>query len=98
MHVSDALYKYVVKIGETSRAQDHVSLGLSTRGILALMRTARVEAALRGSEFVTPDDVKLVARPVIAHRLILTPDAALEGIGAVEVVEAVLNQVRVPRE
>ncbi len=98
VHVSDALYKYVVRIGETSRAHDSVSLGLSTRGILALMRTARVEAALRGSEFVAPDDVKLVARPVIAHRLILTPDAALEGIGAVEVVEAVLNQVRVPRE
>ncbi len=98
VHVSDALYKYVVQIGKTSRAHDHVSLGLSTRGILALMRTARVEAALRGSEFVTPDDVKLVARPVIAHRLILTPDAALEGIGAVEVVKAVLNQVRVPRE
>ncbi len=98
VHVSDALYKYVVQIGKTSRAHDHVSLGLSTRGILALMRTARVEAALRGSEFVTPDDVKLVARPVIAHRLILTPDASLEGIGAVEVVEAILNQVQVPRE
>ena len=98
VHVSDALYKYVVQIGATSRAHDNVSLGLSTRGILALMRTARVEAALRGGDFVTPDDVKLVARPVMAHRLILTPDAALEGIGAAEVVAAILDQVQVPRE
>jgi MoxR-like ATPase len=62
------------------------------------MRCARVEAAARGSEFVTPDDVKRVARPVMAHRLVLSPDASLEGIGPDAVVESVLGQVQVPRE
>ncbi len=98
VHVSDAVYKYVIQIGASSRGHEHVSLGLSTRGALALMRTARVEAALRGGEFVIPDDVKLVARPVMAHRLILTPDAALEGIGAADVVDAILEQTEVPRD
>ena len=98
VHVSDGLYRYAVEIGAASRSHDHVSLGLSTRGALALMRTGRVEAAVRGGEFVTPDDVKLVARAVMAHRLILTPDAALEGIGAPEVVDAILDRVKVPRE
>ncbi len=98
VHVSDGIYRYAVEIGAASRSHDHVSLGLSTRGALALMRTGRVEAAVRGGEFVTPDDVKLVARAVMAHRLILTPDAALEGIGAPEVVDAILDRVKVPRE
>ncbi len=98
VHVSDALYKYVIQIGASSRTHEHVSLGLSTRGALALMRSARIEAALRGGQFVTPDDVKLVARPVMGHRLILTPDAALEGIDAAHVVEAILDQTEVPRD
>ncbi len=62
------------------------------------MRCARIEAGLRAGAFVTPDDVKAVARPVMAHRLILTPDASLEGVQPVEVVDSMLSQVAVPRE
>ncbi len=98
IHVSDAMYRYVSDIATASRQHPQVSLGLSTRGALALMRCARVEAGLRGGTFATPDDVKAVAKPVMAHRLILTPDATLEGVQPVEVVDSILGQVAVPRE
>jgi MoxR-like ATPase len=98
VHVSDAIYKYVTDLASASRVHAQVSLGLSSRGALALMRAARVETALRGGEFVTPDDIKAVANAVMAHRLLLSPDAALEGIEAQAVVEAIFNQVDVPRE
>ena len=98
VHVSDAIYDYVGALATASRAHPHVSLGLSTRGALAVMRCARVEAVLRGGEFVTPDDVKTVTRSVVTHRLILSPDASLEGIGGGDVVDAVLAQVPVPKD
>ena len=96
--VSDAMYRYVSDIASASRVHASVNLGLSSRGALALMRTARVEAALRGSEFVTPDDVKQVANAVMAHRLILSADAMLEGQQHSQLVDDILNQVDVPRD
>lgn len=98
VHVSDVLYQYVVSIANASRAHQNISLGLSTRGALGLMRCARVHAALRGAEFVTPDDVKSVAPSVMAHRLILTPEATLENTDTQALVESVFSQVEVPRE
>ncbi len=98
VHVSDAMYRYVTDIAVASRVQPQVGLGLSTRGALALMRCARIEAALRDGDFVTPDDVKTVAHAVMAHRLILTPDALLEGIQAGQAGDAIFGQVTVPRE
>lgn len=97
VHVADGLYEYVGAIAQASRAQGQISLGLSTRGALALMRCARAAAALRGGEFVTPDDVKAVAPAVLAHRLVLTPEAQLEGIDATMLTAGLLNQVIVPR-
>ena len=96
--VSEAIYQYVADIAKASRSHPQVSLGLSTRGALGLMRCARIEAALQGQEFVTPDHIKTMAIPVMAHRLVLTPDATLEGISDTEIVESVLGQVSVPRE
>jgi len=96
--VSDAMYRYVSDIASASRVHANVNLGLSSRGALALMRAARVEAALRGSEFVTPDDVKQVANAVMAHRLILSADAMLEGQQQSLLVDEILNQVDVPRD
>ncbi len=98
VHVSRGLYDYAVEIAAASRIHPQVSLGLSTRGALAVMRCARVEAALRGAAFVVPDDVKAVAPPVMAHRLVLSPDAVLEGMTAADVVDDILGQVSVPRE
>jgi MoxR-like ATPase len=98
VHVSDVLYQYVISIANASRAHQNISLGLSTRGALGLMRCARVHAALRGADFVTPDDVKAVAPSVMAHRLILTAEATLENTDTRTLVESVFSQVEVPRE
>jgi MoxR-like ATPase len=97
MHVADALTAYVLDLVRASREHPRVSLGLSTRGALALMRAARVSAGLRGAEFVSPDDVKDIAPWVMPHRLVLTPEAALEGAKDVEVVRALLADTPVPR-
>jgi MoxR-like ATPase len=97
MHVSDALSGYVLDLARASRENQRVSLGLSTRGALALLKAARVAAGLRGADFVSPDDVKEVAPWVMPHRLVLTPEAALEGVRDVEIVRALLADTPVPR-
>lgn len=95
--VSDAMYRYITDIANTSRNHPQVSLGLSPRGALGLVQCARIEAALLGRDFVTPDEVKTVAPAVMAHRLILSPDAMLEGMTQEQMVQAILDQVPVPR-
>jgi MoxR-like ATPase len=97
VHVSEALTAYVLDLARTSRGHAQLALGLSTRGALALLRSARIVAALRGGEFVTPDDVKGTAAWVMAHRLALTAEAALEGVTDVDVVNSILGQTPVPR-
>lgn len=97
VHVSAEVNAYVLAIAKASREHSHVALGLSTRGALALLRAARVAASMRGSEFVTPDDVKLVAPWVISHRLTLSSEAALERRSDLAIVRALLERVPVPR-
>ena len=97
IHVSDALTGYVLDLARASREHSRLSLGLSTRGALALTKTARVAAGLRGADFVSPDDVKEVAAWVMPHRLVLTPEAALEGTRDIEVVRGLLADTPVPR-
>jgi MoxR-like ATPase len=97
VHVADALLAYVLDLARASREHPLLSLGLSTRGALALLKAARITAALRGAEFVAPDDVKAAAVPVVAHRLVLTPEAALEGATDVQLVHGLLAETPVPR-
>ena len=97
IHVADGLLSYVLDIAAASRGHPRLSLGLSTRGALALSKAARITAGLRGGDFVTPDDVKEAAPWVIAHRLVLTPEAALEGLTDLDVVRALLAETPVPR-
>ena len=97
IHVADALTAYVLDLARASREHARLTLGLSTRGALSLLKAARIAAGLRGGDFVTPDDVKDIATPVIAHRLVLTPEAALEGVTDLEVVRALLAETPVPR-
>jgi MoxR-like ATPase len=98
VHLADALIGYVLDIATASRQSAHIGLGLSSRGALALARCARIEAALTGNDYVTPDDVRRVAPWIMAHRLTLTPDAVLEGATAAQEVERLLASVAVPRE
>jgi len=97
VHVSDEVYQYVVQIAQASRVHPQVNLGLSNRGSLAIMRCARAAAAIRSSEFVSPDDIKSVCQQVMSHRLLLSADAALDGITPNLLVDAILNQVDIPR-
>jgi MoxR-like ATPase len=97
IHVSDALAGYVLDIARASREHGRLTLGLSTRGALALLKAARITAGLRGSDFVTPDDVKEAAAWVMAHRLVLTSEAALEGLTDLELVRTLLADTPVPR-
>jgi MoxR-like ATPase len=97
IHVADALVAYVLDLAHASREHARLTLGLSTRGALSLLKAARIAAGLRGGDFVTPDDVKEIAVPVMAHRLVLTPEAALEGVTDLDVVHALLAETPVPR-
>jgi len=97
VHVAPELNGYILDLAQASRQHAHLSLGLSTRGVLAVLRAARICAALRGGEFVAPDDVKEVLPMVISHRLVLAPEALLEGVTAPMLVQRLLEQVPVPR-
>ena len=97
VHVAEALSGYLLDLARASRRHPRLTLGLSTRGALALHKAARITAAMRGADFVAPDDVKAVAPAVMAHRLVLTPVAALEGVTDGDVVQTLLAETPVPR-
>jgi MoxR-like ATPase len=97
IHVAPALTAYVLDLAQASRQHARLTLGLSTRGALALLKAARIAAGLHGREFVSPDDVKETAPWVLAHRLLLTPEAALEGLTDVAVAQSLLAETPVPR-
>jgi MoxR-like ATPase len=97
IHVAEGLMAYILDVAAASREHPQLSLGLSTRGALSLLKAARVTAGFRGGDFVTPDDVKEAATWVIAHRLVLTPEASLEGLKDTDVVRGLLAETPVPR-
>jgi MoxR-like ATPase len=97
IQVSPAVGGYVLDLAQASREDSQLSLGLSTRGALALLRAARVEAGLRAARFVTPDDVKAVWPWVAPHRLVLASEALLEGADERSLAQRLLDRVAVPR-
>ena len=97
LYVSEAVRRYVVGLVEASRRSPHLRLGASPRAGLQLLRAARASAALSGRDHVLPDDVQALAAPVLAHRLLLTADAALGRRSAEQVVTELLAGVPVPR-
>jgi MoxR-like ATPase len=96
VHVAPALKGYLVDIAETTRRHPALALGMSPRATLSLQRAARARAAASGRDFVVPDDVKALAQAVLAHRMVLTPEASMQGVDTVEVVDDVLRHVTVP--
>jgi MoxR-like ATPase len=95
--VSEPIQGYVVDLVQASRTDHRVALGASPRGTLALLKLARAEAALRGREFVTPDDVKTMAGPALAHRLVIRPELWVSKVTAASVVEDLLALVPTPK-
>ncbi len=94
--VSAALKRYIVDLNHQTREHADVYLGSSPRGSLALYRTAQAKAAADGRDFVLPDDIKELAIPTLAHRVILGPGARLRDLTAEQVVEEILRGVPVP--
>ncbi len=96
-HVADTVHEYVVDVVSATRTLSQLRLGASPRGSIALLRASQVRAAAAGRTFVTPDDVKTLAAPVLAHRLLVAPDAELRGYTAEDAVREVLESIPVPR-
>jgi MoxR-like ATPase len=97
VQVSPEVAAYVVDVARATRQSPSLGLGASPRGAVALMRTARAWAWLSGRGFVTPDDVKALALATLAHRLVLRPEAELEGVEVSAVLGSALASVPVPR-
>ena len=97
VRLDPAIVEYVLDLVAATRESDDLHLGVSPRGSLALTQASQAAALVAGRDFVTPDDVKDIAAPVMAHRLVLTPEAALEGVTDLDVVRAVLAETPVPR-
>jgi len=97
VQVAPVLERYIVAISQHTRDAPEVRLGVSPRGSLALLKASRTTAAAAGRSFVTPEDVKVMAPSVLSHRIILRPEAELQGHTASEVVVRALQTVPVPR-
>jgi MoxR-like ATPase len=96
VHVAGALAAYLVDLAERSRTSPLLSLGISPRASLGLLRAARVWAAADGRSFVTPDDIKDLAVPVLAHRVVVGTDGRLGGVAAEETILELLRSTPVP--
>jgi len=95
--VSEALVEYAVGLVRATRTDDAVMVGAGPRASQALLRAARAWAAIEGRDFVSPDDIRAVAQPVLEHRLLLRPESELEGVRTAEVLERLLREAPVPR-
>ncbi len=97
VRVSEELVDYAVKVVRRTRADDSILVGAGPRATQSLLRSGRAWAALSGRDFVSPDDLRAVALPVLEHRLILRPESELEGVRTGEVLDRILHEVPVPR-
>jgi MoxR-like ATPase len=96
VHLAPSLKSYVVELAEATRSHPRLALGMSPRASLNLQRAARARAVAAGRSYVVPDDIKALAEPVLAHRLIVTPEAQLAGMRSADVLDEVLRSVAVP--
>lgn len=95
--IKDEIIEYIARLVDNTRNNGDLMLGASPRASLAIMRAAKAMAAIAGRDFVTPDDVKLVAYPVLNHRIILSAEREMEGIEPEDVIKEITEQVEVPR-
>jgi MoxR-like ATPase len=96
VHVSESIGRYMVELVAATRENARIQVGASPRGSLALLKVSRCRAALAGRDFVTPEDVKAVAVPALAHRLMLSPELWVQRVSPADVVREVLNGVPTP--
>ncbi len=97
VHLDDDIKKYIVNIVHKTRKNKDVEVGSSPRGSLALMKLSMANAAMRGRDYVVPDDVKFIAKEGLSHRLVLKPGPAIKGVEEEEIIEKTLKEVPVPK-
>jgi MoxR-like ATPase len=97
LHVEPKLLEFTAKIIHETRNNKSLYLGGSPRASLAIINAAKAMAAIKGRDFITPDDIILVAAPVLRHRLMLTPDKEMEGVTPDDVVAQIIQKIEIPR-
>jgi MoxR-like ATPase len=97
VHIKDDLIDYIANIVYQTRNHGDLFLGASPRASLAILRSSKALAALKGRDFVTPDDIQFVCYPVLNHRIILTPEREMEGMQVEEVIREIIDKLEVPR-
>ncbi len=95
--IRDELIAYLVDIVRATRTHESILVGAGPRATQSLILAARAYAAISGRDFVTPDDIKGMAEPVLEHRLILRPEFEIEGLTIAEVIQQLMQQIAVPR-
>lgn len=97
IRVEKGIFKYITDVVRMTRNDDSIQLGAGPRASIALLEASRSLAAIRGRDFITPDDVKELAKPTLAHRIILSPEAEMEGLAIEDVLRRIFEKVEVPR-
>jgi MoxR-like ATPases len=97
VYVEQHLVRYIGQIVHETRSNPGLFLGASPRASVAMLVSSKAYAALQGRDFVTPEDIKTIALPVLRHRVILTPDKEMEGVTADEIVKQMIDKIEVPR-
>ena len=95
--IEPKLVEYIAKIVNETRNNASLYLGASPRASLAILRSSKANAAIKGRDFVTPEDIVEMAGPVMRHRIILTPEKEMEGVTADELIESIIKNIEVPR-
>ncbi|PBQ33817.1 magnesium chelatase [Sphingobacteriaceae bacterium] len=97
VHIKDELITYIATIVHQTRNNGNLFIGASPRASMAILKTSKAIAALKGRDFVTPDDIQLVCYPVLSHRIILSPEKEMEGITIQHVIREMIKEIEVPR-
>lgn len=97
VYCEDNLLRYIAQIIHETRNSPALFLGASPRASVAILNGAKAYAAIHGRDFITPEDIKIIALPVLRHRVILTPDKEMEGVTSDEVIRQIVDKIEVPR-
>jgi MoxR-like ATPase len=96
VHADDDVVEYIAKLGRATRERPRADVGVSPRGVQSLFEAARARAVIEGRKYLTPDDVKAVVEPVLAHRIVLTPEASIDNVDKARIVREAVDEVPVP--
>ena len=97
VYMEDKIVHYLAQIAQETRTNPSLFLGASPRASVAILNASKALAAIRGRDFVTPEDIKIIAVPALRHRVILTPEREMEGVNVDDIIQQIVNKVEVPR-